>query len=74
MALRKRTLTFTQLKSPYRTETVKQQVQQDFSHCVNTTIDTLIHQLPLPIDLKTAFIRVKNYLVSAVVSLWRWLF
>ena len=67
-------LTFTQLKSPYRTETVKQQVQQDFSHCVNTTVDTLINQLPLPIDLKTAFIRVKDYLVSAVVSLWRWLF
>ncbi|MEX5869530.1 GTPase family protein [Providencia hangzhouensis] len=66
--------TLTQLKPAYRTEYINSQAKQDFGQCVNKAMDDLIYQLPLPVEIKDTFIQIKDTLVSAVVSLWRWLF
>lgn len=66
--------TLTQLKPAYRTEHINSQAKQDFGHCVNKAIDDLIDLLPLSVGIKDTFIQIKDTLVSAVVSLWRWLF
>lgn len=66
--------TLTQLKPIYRTTHTTQQAKQDFSQCISESLDDLLERLPLTTLLKNTLIQLKDTLVSALTSLWKWVF
>lgn len=66
--------TLTQLKPIYRTPQTQQHAKEDFSQCISESLDSLLERLPLTTLLKNTLMQLKDTLVSALTSLWKWVF
>ncbi|MEY0099151.1 GTPase family protein [Providencia stuartii] len=66
--------TLKQLQSTHRNTTVNTLARQDFGQSVSQLIDNVIDALPLASSLANTLVRIKETVVYAALSVWKWLF